>query len=405
MFRLTAALLALGWINAVHAQQYPDCLELINNYRPDTRVTSHLPLDLDIRDIDEEIDNGNWTGAIAIYSNGKNAPGRGGAGLRNLRSYSLNAGTNYAGMPVFEVFRAYWDSATYADDFIMAAAQGTGDFAGANDYVRAESMVKGIQYQAVWAHVIRELEQAVDDCEETSNANITSYEGVHSLDEAWAIYSGSLEKTNGTGGGYMLWAGAQKRCAQFGTCGSDRKAIVNKEILGYLAQAQALIRQGRCASAAVAIKKIIQLMVVPLIQGTLRYVHRGSTNAGWSGTTTNFQKERGEGWAFTAAILPLVHNCSAAVALRLKNNMFFKASPFMNDGAETVVRELQSVYPCLGISCKDVGTMKEGSNVIYEACTDPVNIVGGSQGSSAMTSALGSFIAIFATIAVWMVAL
>ena len=71
--------------------------------------------------------------------------------------------------------------------------------------------------------------------------------------------------------------------------------------------------------------------------------------------------EVAEGWAFAAPILPLVAACNATVGELVYKNMYLNA-PTTNvvrvpDGFQAVKAALESVYPCLGITCDQVGGM------------------------------------------------
>eukprot|EP00975_Prorocentrum_lima_P024265 5105775-Prorocentrum_lima.AAC.1 len=93
-------------------------------------------------------------------------------------------------------------------------------------------------------------------------------------------------------------------------------------------------------------------MVIPLIQGALRYVYRSDPNGPLQSSTT---KDRAEGWAFTAAVLPLINQCNSTAANEIEENMIWNAPSALTDGYQFTKRQFESVYECLGISCKDVG--------------------------------------------------
>merc|ERR1740133_745498 len=139
------------------------------------------------------------------------------------------------------MYKNYYGSSTYADDWVSAALAGTAtqftngnaDFATVNDVLtRKECAKKGSAYMNTWMYVVREMEDAIDDCQ-TDCANTLSCndDPVHAWDEAVAFYTGSLEGEDGKGlnspafsgvtpgSGKMIYALADKRCANFKTCG------------------------------------------------------------------------------------------------------------------------------------------------------------------------------------------
>merc|ERR1719272_2164327 len=84
------------------------------------------------------------------------------------------------------------------------------------DVYREECANKGSAYMNSWMYVVHELEDALSDC---AKGNVADNDmGVHAWDEGWAFYAGSLEGTDGSGKGALVYALAEKRCQNFGTC-------------------------------------------------------------------------------------------------------------------------------------------------------------------------------------------
>ena len=106
------------------------------------------------------------------------------------------------------------------------------------------------------------------------SADLTANDGgPHAWDEGWAFYTGSIEGTvvgGSADGGQMLYALAEKRCENFGTCNANGVAEVNTDILTLWTAGQQNLLAAECAQAATAITNIAPLMAVPLIQGVLR---------------------------------------------------------------------------------------------------------------------------------------
>merc|ERR1719387_2858491 len=82
---------------------------------------------------------------------------------------------------------------------------------------------------------------------------------------------------------------------------------------------------GRGTKITCYLKKIIQLMTVPLIQGTLKYAFKAdpanangdcAADSGKNAMTASdgCVKSWAEGWAFAAAVLPQIDQCSASAA-------------------------------------------------------------------------------------------
>merc|ERR1719424_1455287 len=165
---------------------------------------------------------------------------------------------------------------------------------------------KGTAYMNTWMYVIREFEDAIDDC---TNGDLTANAGssgpVHAWDEGVGFYVGSKMSPDDLTGatiaaldskGKLAYTLGNKRCKNFKTCGPEGGEL-NGE-----AQANVKLIVGACADVVPIKNRIVSQMTVPLVQGSLRYAYK---MAALSGGT----KERAEGALFAAAVLPQVHAC------------------------------------------------------------------------------------------------
>merc|ERR1711985_10080 len=157
--------------------------------------------------------------------------------------------------------------------------------------------------------------------------------------------------TDGSGSGKMIYALADKRCKNFGTCtGSTHSSFVNEALFKAFTKGKVALQQGKCSEIAPIKKLIVELMSIPLVQGSLRYAYKVAKLQGGS-------KEFAEGAAFSAAILPRVHACDASAAKVISDNMNMEIaeSARMSAGFGPVKKAFESVYECLGITCASVG--------------------------------------------------
>ena len=280
-----------------------------------------------------------------------------------------------------DMYAEYWGgNYAYADTFVQAALNDD----TLDDIARKEMAVKGTQYQSVWMYVLHELYDAIGDCESSSIQDNDA--GVHAWDEGWAFYAGSLMLTDGSGSGQLLYTLANKRCANFGTCDADtgNNARINVKLLTLFQDGEAALQTGKCGDAALLLQKIIPLMTVPLVQGALRYAYKSDPKGGAGGA-----KERAEGWAFTAAVLPQIASVSTDAAAMIRSNMEYKATAPVKDGYAAVYEAFQSTYTALGFTCEDVGGLLETSTDYY-AGTEPCNdeIAGYVPGSNVVPHAM-----------------
>ncbi|CAM9485822.1 unnamed protein product [Chrysoparadoxa australica] len=349
-------------------------------YVSETDVTEHASIDQDIRDMANALKLGSFTLAEGIYSQGQNSMKS--SGLRTVAGFSLAAGTKMADEPYFKMYRDYWRSDTYADDFTRAACGGTGAAANLDEASRSQMCRKGAQYQNVWMYVVHEFEDAIADCN-AGTPNDNDDPGVSAWDEGVAFYVGSLEiadaaeTTDVKSSGQLLYAVADKRAGEFGTLAAGSggsQSNVNKEVMRLLDQGRRDLKAangGDCSGLTAVKNEIVKQMTVPLVQGLLRYAYLADPEA-YSAATP---EEWAEFWAFSAAVLPQLHTCSTRVASQVRRNadMTSEGATPVPDGFAAVKSAVESCYRTMGITCADVGGMVNGSGAAIagmEACSD-----------------------------------
>jgi hypothetical protein len=268
----------------------------------------------------------------------------------------------------YEVYKAYYTHSDYADRYVMSALKGTGAYFEQEDDARIQGAKKGSVYMNVWMYVIREFEDAIDDCTQGCAKLACNADPVHAWDEGVAFYTGSLvgETSIANGGteiGKLVYALAEKRCINFKTCGESGDSVeggayVNRELFKLFDEGQQLLYSGQCSSVRPIVDRIVELMTVPLIQGTLRYAYK----VGVQGVTST--KDKAEGAVFAAAVLPLVHACSVDAANTIYSNMKIGATAPPDFPAVKALFEAN--YQCIGVTCADVGGYWEaGANGYY----------------------------------------
>jgi len=324
-------------------------------YTPGSNVLDHARIDMDAAYMDMYLDVNDFESAKALYTNGRFSK----AGARTIKGFSKKDGVfneKLAQVPLFETYKNYWGSGTYADDFVMSAFDQTGIYATADNIGRAESIMKGAVYQNVWMYVLREFYDGIEDCEA---GDLTDNDAkVHAWDEGVAFYVGQLEYADGSGPGVLGWKLGDKRCANFDTCNNDDLAQVNVDLLVAFKAGKTYLENDQCTEAKALMPEIIKNMAIPLIQGTLRYAYKVGTGGG--------SKERAEGWAFAAAVLPLVDECDADAAETIKAAMIYGEQTVNYAEVYTAMR---SVYECMDITCADVGEL-QGVTPATALCAD-----------------------------------
>lgn len=144
----------------------------------------------------------------------------------------------------------------------------------------------------------------------------------------------------------------EKRCINYKTCGTAVKdagiegtAKNNYDLMDQFNQGQYNLLIGNCPAARLNADRIVDLLAVPLIQGTLRYAYKVDKLQG-------AEKEKAEGAVFAAAVVPKLAACSPEHGQVVYSNMKVGAMSTDFDAVKTAFEEN---YDCLGIVCDDVG--------------------------------------------------
>ena len=259
--------------------------------------------------------------------------------IRNLKGFATK---NYASLTgdyaeqLPPIYTAYWtangmtatEAAVWADTFVTKDYSAISKDSGTNQLIK-----KGVNYQAVWMYVLHELEDAIGDCyadDITANDNTPTGGAPHAWDEGWAFYAGSTVAATAAGAvtddGTLIWELAEKRGIDFNTIDATGPAVVNVKLLAEFIKGRDLIIAADCAGAEPVIDAIIKQMSIPLIQGTLKYAYSSdpasgsycAADAGKDAMTASDDcaKAWAEGWAFAAAILPRIDQCSSTAPAR-----------------------------------------------------------------------------------------
>jgi len=324
---------------------------------------------------------------------------------RTIQGFSTSAQNKMAECancpyPLYKMFYEYYGQYDYANQIVLAAFAGSktrfdnfnNDFSSYSYDGREQVIKKATAFIVIWMYVIRELEDALDDCREACTIENCNDDPVHAWDEAVAFYTGSLEGTDGSGSGKLAYALADKRCVNFKTCGdvgdeTNGTSKVNIDIFRYFNIGQAKLAKGECSSAREEKDKIEKLMLIPLIQGTLRYAYK-TDNDPYS------EKAEAEGVVFALGIVPVIHDCDPAAASVITENM--KAGQFGTARFPDVKAAFESTYDCLGIDGAMVGGLYDAATGSYFEGAKPFdNASSGASVSMMVSAGVAAFTSLF----------
>ena len=283
----------------------------------------------------------------------------------------------------------------YADQWVKAAfsggrtsfTNGNADFTQYGMEGREQIIKKGTAYMNVFMYVIREFEDALDDCKR--GCIDCNDDPVHAWDEGVCFYAGSLEGQDGLASGYLLHQLADKRSMNFRTGGPDGTDVdgqskLNYDLLDEFALGNYQLQSGNCPSARQTKNRIAHLMYIPMIQGSLRYAYKVDKLQGG-------EKEAAEGAAFAAAVLPRIHAANTEAAATIYGNLRVGAA---NTNSQDVKAAFESVYPQMGLTCADVGGLwSEATKSYYpgmEPCVDVSTTTVVTKTNSKLAVALGT---------------
>jgi len=266
-------------------------------------------------------------------------------------------------------YYGFWD---YGDRWVLNALNGKSikqinnfkaDFSDYGDDGRIEGAKKGVAYMIVWLYAVHEWEAAVGKCVPDVAFEQTS--AIHAWDEGVAFYTGNLVGPANTGYGKLVYALANKRCTNFGTCGEDGNLLegtsqVNIELVKLFNQGRDEINLGDCDAATATKNTIADMMYVPLIQGTIRYAYFKSIGGS--------EKAQAEGATFAAAVLARVHAADPSAAKIIADNMAI-SSTTANVGK--VKAAFESVYSSMNINCALVGGLTDSLTEEYYEGMEP----------------------------------
>ena len=320
---------------------------------------------------------------------------------RTLRGFSTGAGskmrTGCPGCPYTDFIKAYeyYGVDDYSDRWVIGAltatkvdfngpnGRGSADFSTTNDGdTRVEAAKKGAAYMGTWMYVVREFEDAIDDC--VDGAINRNDDPVHAWDEGVAFYTGSnageagYDTVGGAKNGNMIYALANKRCKNFKTCGVGEfsgNSAVNIALFDQFALGKNACQVGNCPKGQGHLDKIIPLMSVPLIQGTLRYAYKVAV-------LQDAYKGYGEGYAFMMSVIHRVHFCSAAdakiiyealdVPTTVPGTYALGGTAGVGIAGYTAVKEaFERNYACMGVTCADIGDLYSSTTLLAAGCVDP----------------------------------
>ena len=288
---------------------------------------------------------------------------------QTLASLSLDAFPLMSGDPMYAFFR-------HAFDVVGEKLEGDmpGIFDGfpveeyANTLVRdlfesskLEPIPEAIISLNVWMYIVHQLYDILRACQR--NDNTSESDMMKALDVAAALWIGAGQEPRDNDTGNMLYNLAEKAAARFGQ-EENGEAFANGKFIESMLDIKVSIDTKVCQfdsiSASIQLRIIIRRMIgymtIPLVQMLIHHVMEVATTK-----TSDFIE------LYALAIGARVKACMPNAFSEMLE--LFVTKDFTNSEETAAIELIQSVYPCLEITCKMVGAYRTG-----RACIDNVDV-------------------------------
>lgn len=327
-----------------------------------TNVDVYADLSLDVQDIQSS----SSSNAINIYLYGKNANNPSGGKL-TLQSLSSNlagldpqiVGPNY----LYQLYGLSGRStdltqvnsqAHYGDNYVQALLS-------KSDKLASTAMIA----LNMWMYGTYLLYHGVDTCQKRLTADNPDLFplGGGGMDEFIALWIGR-NQTVGSGVSlpHSLTALANDAADLFETAVSEAKVNTQLKLL-YQQGVSVLTASNYCVSSSgvsnaaqelwTVVQRMVSQMNVPLVQMLIDSI---------------LQSRVGETQLYAMAIIPQLSSCRPSVFKRLQDELLSTAGTVNFAKANDMIQDLQQAFPCLGITCADVGAYLVTR---LPQCTDP----------------------------------
>jgi hypothetical protein len=291
-----------------------------------------------------------------------------------LPTTSRSSSSSTGDSSLYALFAQYFNDTEFAHNWLTSILELIPPFNSASKEQVRNAATAFLKYVVMFVATADALTFAVSSCSSGSNPEEVVWEF---LDAGVMLYVGSMEGAASNGnmvGGEFLFTTAKELCADFDTCigGTDegaRTAAVNEVIMTAINDVAQNLDAQNCAEAIALVNTtILPAMLIPLIQGTLKYA---SYNEDLPAATDDASLSIGD--AFSRAVLPLVQQVSPENAEIIKNQMNFQltADPVEN-GFGSVADALRQSIAAMNIQCDKVGVLVD-EPIRSDLCGDGVS--------------------------------
>lgn len=318
-------------------------------YVTTTYVQDRANIANDIIDLQDALESESYSMAQLIYKDGKNSKVFDGNGkfesLRSLKSFSTEETNDMLDEPLFNFF-------------LYAMQNSDGTFMSRDARLYADSIVedifknldvntKTLPVEAalslnLWMQIAHLLYKTLKDCK---NKAIRDEDGIHSIDIAVAYWIGDGQIAGSGDKGHLLYAFTE-RMGELFSMDNNGQSRTNSNILKLFNEAKHEISlPGACSDNPSSylhlsrlVNKITSLMAVPLIQSLIHNLHID---------------DRARVKVYAHSVIPMMAGCSSEIFQYLKEKLL--KMTYKVDEIDDIILNIRKTYPCLGLSCSDIG--------------------------------------------------
>mmetsp|Transcript_1686 Transcript_1686/g.1899 ORF Transcript_1686/g.1899 Transcript_1686/m.1899 type:complete len:779 (+) Transcript_1686:110-2446(+) len=338
--------------------------QLLAEYHPKSKVHWKARIDLDILQMGILTSLHLYHSAEHLYLHGRNVienrhitqpyddePRK----VISLHALAIDSNRKIAD-PYYSDFVKYHNKPNYADEAILQTLRKQGSWGTTASSEQATAVVtKTASFQILYIAILSNLATSVEYCNE-AHLGVEDADDLLPWDEAAALLIGSLEGPNEGGSydledGQLFWNLADKRANQFHTNNNEGYSLINEELEDLLFAGRAAAMTLDCENLERSADRIRHLIMLPLIQSTIRYA---VLNQGLSASSKSVNLALGE--VYSLAVLPLVSKYDDNAAQVIQENMVIRTDArVVPDGPQKVSNAFYQALDDFGYSCALVG--------------------------------------------------
>lgn len=309
-----------------------DCGEIQNSYagfQPIEDVRKDAIIDRDMLKIEALILEEALQAAEEYYTYGFHLalppPGMQLTSLRDLANDPILQQNSF-----FEAMKFYHGTSNFADDIILNAIRGLGEFVGTSIRQRRDAVMTALQALVLLPAAIGNMYKA------------TSCEYLF-WDKGASYLIGSIEGAEWGGdaknSGVSMYHLAKELCQSFFVCALGKNALSNDKLLDFFSAGEELISGGTCGDLTEYMdKNIVPLLLGSLIQGVIDYSENDSL--------------RGKAYVLQQAIVPFVAQATNNDTIA---NIIIDNTSLDNVGSMiSVLNAFAGVIEPMGLDCLDI---------------------------------------------------